>query len=364
MSRVHARIIGKHIFRPRNCFTASPSSGASWPRRAPPNNFFTTLLQFSGRHFPLSWHVASVTTVRSLIVLLAGLSLSELHVAAHPGSGVFVGEQGQIYFTDTGEGVWMSDTNGALSLLSKSALHWMTYSKNGHFANAPKKFEHFERVTAIGSKPVLLICSEFACAFGKDGNLYYADTRQGTRIIRRTTQGTESVLAAGRGQGTGFGTVTGVAAGPDNSVYIVDIDQETGDHAVLKIAMNGKVSTFSSGFLEPYGREMSGRADCCRGLAVDTHGNAFVAGTDRRCVVKITPQGRTSRALQASSPWHPTGVTVFRDELYVLEYSDMPAGWDPEDRKGWVPRVRKVAHNGNATIVATVPRQDAILRVK
>ena len=90
----------------------------------------------------------------------------------------------------------------------------------------------------------------------------------------------------------------------------------------------------------------------------------IVAATDRRCVVKITPQGKTILALQATSPWSPTGVTIFRDELYVLEYSDMPPGWNPEDRKGWVPRVRKVERNGNVITVATVPRQDAVLRAK
>jgi hypothetical protein len=57
-------------------------------------------------------------------------------------------------------------------------------------------------------------------------------------------------------------------------------------------------------------------------------------------------------------------VTIFRDELYVLEYSDMPQGWNPQDRKGWVPRVRKAERNGNALIVVTVPRQDAVLRAK
>jgi hypothetical protein len=298
------------------------------------------------------------------LLVINQFTLWTFRVSAHPGSGIFVDEQGQIYFTDTGEGVWMSNTKRSLNLFSESALHWMAGSKEGRFAHAPEKFEHFERITPTGSKPVLFICSEFPCAFGKDGNLYYADRRDGTRIIRRTPGGKESVLVGGSAHAPVFRTVTGVAAGPDNCLYIADIDQESGDHAVLKIAMNGKVSSFSSGFLNAYRREQSGRGDCCRELAVDTHGNVFVAGTDRRRVVKITPQGKISIALQATSPWFPTGVAIFRDELYVLEYTDMPRGWNPEDRKGWVPRVRKVERNGNAIIVVTVPRQDTILRAK
>jgi len=304
------------------------------------------------------------TKVQILTILwvAAHFTFWTFRVSAHPGSGIFVDDQERIYFTDTGEGVWMKDTKGALSLFSKSALHWMAYDAEGRFAHAPEKFGFFERITPAGSKPVLLLCSDFPCSFGQDGNLYYADTRQQTRIIRRTPGGKESALVSGSAEAPL--SVTGIAAGPDGSLYIMNVNQESRDHAVLKIATNGKVSTFSSGFLNADRSEPAARGAYCRGLAVDTNGAVFVAATDRRCVVKITSQGKTSLALQATKPWSPTGVTVFRDELYVLEYSDMPPGWNPEDRKGWVPRVRKVERNGNAIIVATVPRQDSILRPK
>jgi len=300
----------------------------------------------------------------TILLVVTHFTLWTFRVSAHPGSGIAVDEQGQIYFTDTGEGVWKIDTKGALSLFSKSALHWMAYDEVGPFAHSPEKFGFFERITPTGSKPVLFLGSDFPCTFGKDGNLYYADTRERTRIIRRTPDGKESVLAGGNAEAPSFRGVTGIAAGPDGSLYIMDVNQDSGHHAVLRIAMNGMVSTFSSGFLNANQREQTARGVYCRGLAVDTNGIVFVAATDRRCVVKITPQGKTSPALQATSPWSPTGMTIFRDELYVLEYSDMPPGWNPEDRKGWVPRVRKVERNGKGTTVATVPRQATILRAK
>jgi hypothetical protein len=161
-----------------------------------------------------------------LLAVIAQFTLWTFGVSAHPGSGIFVDEGGQIYFTDTGEGVWKKDTKGALRLVSKSALHWMAGSKEGHFARAPEKFEHFERITPTGSKPVLLICSEFPCAFGQDGNLYYADRSERTRIIRRTPGGKESVLVGGGA--SVLRTVTGIAAGPDKSLYIQKVRCE--DH--------------------------------------------------------------------------------------------------------------------------------------
>jgi sugar lactone lactonase YvrE len=281
---------------------------------------------------------------------------------AHPGSGIFVDQLGRIYFTDTGEGVWLQNPGKTLILLSKSALHWMAYSTDAHFAHGPRNFGHFERITPDGSKPVLIICSEFPCALGKDGNLYYADTRHGSRITRRTPEGRVSVLAGISSQAPFLRHVTGIAAGSDNFLYVTDVNQDNGDHAVLKIAMDGKVSIVSTGFLKAVQFTQTGRGDSCRGLAVDGGGNIFVAGTSRRCVVRISPQGITSVVLQAARPWSPTGVAIYRDELYVLEYSDMPSGWNPDDRKGWVPRVRKVAADGTASIVARVPREDSVLR--
>jgi streptogramin lyase len=299
-----------------------------------------------------------------ILLLISCYTFWTFHVSAHPGSGIFLDQQGQIYFTDTGEGVWKIDSKRACNLFSKSALHWMAYDEEGRFAHAPERFGYFERITPTGSKPVLLLCSDFPCTVGKDGNLYYADTRQPTRIIRRTPDGKESVLAGGSGQSLVLRGVTGIATGPDASLYIAESDQDSGHHAVLKIAMNGKVFTFSSNFLSSVQSEPAAHGSYCRGLVVHPNGNVFVAATDRRCVVRITPQGKASLALQSTSLWSPTGVTIFRDELYVLEYSDMPPGWNPDDRKGWVPRVRKVDRNGNVVIVGTVPRQEAILRAK
>lgn len=303
--------------------------------------------------------------MRVAIVLTVALQfVSATWSLAHPGSGIAVDEEGQVYFTDTGEGVWKVDAKGVVSLFSKSALHWMAYHKEGSFARASEKFGCFERITPTGSKPVLLLCSDFPCAFGNDGNLYYAETRERTRIIRRTRDGKESVLAGGIAQAPVFRGVTGITAGPDDSLYIVELDQASGDHAVLKIAMDGKVSTFSSGFLNTFESDRVKGGNYCRGLVVHTDGTVFVAATDRRCIVKITPQGKTSLALRATSPWSPTGVTIFRDELYTLEYSDMPSAWNLDDRKGWVPRVRKVDRMGNVITVATVPRQEVILQAR
>lgn len=291
--------------------------------------------------------------VRTFIILMLCV-ISGTIASAHPGSGIVVDKYGNVYFTDTGKGVWKIDAQGKLSYLPAQLFHWMTIDEAGFFAGSQKNFgEWFERVTPLNSKPVLMMCSDFPLTINKDGNLYYADTRPGSaRIIRRTPGGTESILASG----DFFKDISGIAAGLDGSLFVTNaslIDSNT----IQKITMDGKVSTIARGFV---GKPVSNSppetlATYCRGLAVDSIGNVYVAATGSRSVLKITPQGKVSTILQAPSPWSPTGVTIFHGEVYVLEWRDAPPS-QTEVRKAWVPRVRKIGLDGTITILATVSR--------
>jgi len=55
-----------------------------------------------------------MATTLTGLVLCAQLATS---TSAHPGSGIVVDKQGQIFFTDTGQGVWKIDNQGKLSYL-------------------------------------------------------------------------------------------------------------------------------------------------------------------------------------------------------------------------------------------------------
>jgi hypothetical protein len=51
----------------------------------------------------------------------------------------------------------------------------------------------------------------------------------------------------------------------------------------------------------------------------------------------------------------PTGVALFGDEVYVLEWHDV-APAQSEVREAWLPRVRKAGRDGTVTTLATVSR--------
>ncbi len=298
----------------------------------------------------------TVRTLTTIIVLCVLLGTSAF---AHPGSGIVVDTQGQIFFTDTGQGVWKIDKQGNLTLLPASLFHWMTLDEAGYFAESQKNFgEWFERVTSQGSKPALIMSSDFPLTINRDGNLYYADTRpRSARIVRRTPDGKESVLTADEA----FKGIAGIAASPDGSLYVTDaIRPDT--NSILKITKDGKVSQFASPEIIGSGRDRAinpppeSDVSYCRGLAVDSQGVVYVAATGSRRVLKITPSGGVSTILQAPSPWSPTGVAVFGGEVYVLEWQDAPAS-QAEVRRAWIPRVRKVGRDGKFTTLATVSRE-------
>jgi streptogramin lyase len=276
--------------------------------------------------------------------------------SAHPGSGIEIDKEGQVFFTDTGHGVWKIDVQGKLTDLRTSRFHWLAIDEAGRFAESERSFgEWFERATPKGAKPCLVQCSDFPITFARDGNLYYADTRTNAsgRIVRRTPEGRETVLAGDQA----LQNIAGITCGPDGSLYVT-ANSGPDKVAIRKITMDGTISTIVSGF-DSKDRVKDPPAETpaayCRGLAVDELGVMYVAAAGSRRVLKITPQGQVSTTLDSSSPWHPTGVALFNGEVYVLEWRE-PAASHLEDREHWIPRVRKIARDGTITTLATVSR--------
>lgn len=273
--------------------------------------------------------------------------------AAHPGSGIAVDKDGNVYFTDTGMGIWKIDKEGKLIYMPASKFHWMTLDESGNFSESPKSFGgYFERVATNSGKPSLIMCSDFPLTVNPDGNIYYVDTRHSSpKIIRRTPAGKETVLVSDKI----FEFTSGICAGPDSSLYITEAGN-AGANTIRKISMSGKISTLASFTGKtsndlPEGTESS----YCRGLAVDSLGVVYVAATGSRSILKITPQGTITTIFQETNPWTPTGVTVFHGELYILEWHDTAPALQ-EVRKAWIPRVRKIGKDGKVTTLATVSR--------
>jgi sugar lactone lactonase YvrE len=280
---------------------------------------------------------------------------------AHPGSGIVVDQQGQVFFQDiVGHTIWKIDAQGKLTKYYDGlGGHWMALDVEGSFSRA--KIPHFERITPDGEKPALVVADGGSpIAVSRDGCLYYLcgfsrtkPTDPGGPLIGRLSpEGKTTVWTPGlRETVEMLGGITGLAAGPDGVLYAACRS------AVLMIGPDGTARTL----VHPVAV-----ADCdedfpdgnpdlplpaLRGLAIDPEGTVYAAATGCHRVLRIGRDGKVEVVLKAERPWSPTGVAVHEGDVYVLEYTSANGG----AADGWSPRVRKLARDGTVTTLATVP---------
>src|SRR5678816_888508 len=110
--------------------------------------------------------------MRRLLCILAigGVAVSG---SAHPGSGIVVDSQGQVFFQDSvARTIWKIDANGKVtSYFDKLGGHWMALDRTGAFARADLKL--VERITPAGVVPALIVADGGAPVAVNSGNLYY-----------------------------------------------------------------------------------------------------------------------------------------------------------------------------------------------
>ena len=288
------------------------------------------------------------TNCRRIILILVAVCLST-SVTAHPGSGIAVDRLGQVYFLDTGSGLWKIDGRGKLTKLSGLLPHWLAIDANNRFANTPLPTGTLGEISRFGDSPRLLLSTDYPIAIGQDGNLYYPSGRPGDlRIMRITPSGTTSVFATlpPTVKGEPLPHISGIVAGPAGSLYYTEAS------AIRRITARGRISTVATvrAPVDPPSIPATDEHPYLRGLAVNARGVMYVADTGDARVLKITPQGKVTTLLQTESPWSPTGVALSGSDVYVLEFLHTAR----EVRRDWLPRVRKIASDGRSVIIATV----------
>ncbi len=278
-----------------------------------------------------------------LVVSLA--CLLPAPAAAHPGSGIVIDRLGQIYLVDMVSGVWKFDAKGVLTHIPGPGFHWMTLDADDRFGAIRLPSGSDGDVARIGANPTLLLGSDYPLAMGRDGNLYYPSHGGGpVQILKLLPSGESSILAtlpARTGRGP-LRDLNGLGAGPDGSLYYTE------NEAIRRISREGRVSTV----VENLALAGCASPPLLRGLDVDAAGTIYVAATGCGSVLKVTPAGRVTILPQVQSPWAPTGVALFGNDLYVLEFQNP----ESDDRRGMLPRVRRIAPDGKTAIIATVTR--------
>lgn len=273
---------------------------------------------------------------------------------AHPGSGIVADRHGNVYFVDTGKGVWKVDVQGRLLPHEGPAFHFMTIDAQGLFRKTRFPSGPSADIRSVGSDPALIISSDYPLTVGHDGALYHPELGRDERlqVIRMTPSGARTVAATlpASTESGALRWLNGIAAGPDGSIYYTE------DRAVRRLAQ-GSIATIASNVevsdcipLPGYGNRLG---PALRGLDVASDGTVFVAATACRALLKITRKGDVGVVLRTTALWSPTGVAVAGNDIYVLEYLHVQT----QDRRDWIPRIEKVSADGRVSIVAAVARR-------
>ena len=292
---------------------------------------------------------------RLAAVVLLTLGLLPASIAAHPGSGIAVDRKGELYFIDTGSGLWKLDGHGKLSHLSNTLFHWLALDENNLFAtgrlpsSAGTSLDW--QILKVGTSPSALLSSDWPIALGQDGALYYQSGRAGSlRIMRSLASGVTSVFATlpETASGKPLADLNGLAPGPANSLYYTE------NNVIRRVTAEGRIGIVAT--VPAAARRVSIPATdehpYLRGLAIDSRGVMYVADSGDARVLKITPRGEITTLVQIDSPWSPTAVALFGSELYVLEFLHTVT----DVRREWMPRIRKITSDGNSTIILTVDK--------
>jgi hypothetical protein len=293
-------------------------------------------------------------SMRALFVGIAILSAVVAH--AHPGSAIAVGNDGTVYFVDTGGGVFAIARDGTLIRREGPAFHWFAFDPDNRFARTSWPAMRDAEFRSAGTSPTLVLSSDFPVTIGADRKFYYPDGTSGNqvRIVGIDPSGTRTVRATlppiQRG-GETIRWINGLAPGASGTLYYTE------DAAVRRIDANGRISPVAVNVAVPNcaaaipGTEEDTRP-YLRGLALAADGSIYVAASACAALLRVDSQGKTSVVLRSTPPWSPTAVATSGGNIYVLEYLHTVG----DDRRQWIARVRRISASGGVSTLAQTRR--------
>lgn len=263
---------------------------------------------------------------------------------AHPGASIAVAADGRVYFVDTGGGVFSIDAGGRLTREPGPAFHWFAFDPQKRFQKTPLPSTRDAEFRSAGS---VVLSSDYPVAIGADGKFYYPDPGgERVRIVGIEPSGARSVRATLppiRRRGEIVKWINGLAAAADGSLYYSE------DRAIRKIDRRGQITTVVEDVRVGNCASVAGvDPPYLRGLAIAPDGSIYVASSGCAAVLRVDAKGKVSTVLRSSPPWSPTAVAVAGGSVYVLEYLHTPG----DDRREWLPRVRRVASSGSVSTLA------------
>jgi sugar lactone lactonase YvrE len=304
----------------------------------------------------------------AVVLVMAVQLASVFSTLAHPGSGIVVDGQGNVFVSDINRGLLKFTPDGKVTVVLREAGHWLAVDTDKKLAGMDfQKSDHwprwFKHRNPPGSELKLISDGGSPLVIHRDGNLYYVcgDEQMnpgGLQIGRLSPDGKLALVAPTlKARARELGGLKGLATAPDDSLYA------TTPGAVLKVNLDGTFKIVKQSIVAPdcdryllenppaeYERLQTGGTPFLNGITVSSSSDVYLAATGCRCVLKLDQQGRVSTVLKAESPWSPTGLTLHGEDLFVAEWTNAHS-----EQHDFRPRVRKVGRDGKVTLIGAFP---------
>lgn len=217
-----------------------------------------------------------------------------------------------------GGGIYVADAgdNDTIRFVDVTGRSSVFAGSTSGFSDGPRGTARFDTPSGI--------------AIDATGTLYVADT--GNDAIRRVdSRGTVTTVAGGNGPGyldglgrdARFNGPIGVAVDEHGNLYVAD----TYNHRVRRITRDGAVTTIAGNGVPGWqdGPGLDARFDTPCALTVGVDGSLWVADTGNRAIRRIAPDGTVSTLAYSMPEDHeallrrPLGIAADADGVYVTE---------------------------------------------
>ncbi|MBF9143585.1 Vgb family protein [Hymenobacter properus] len=243
---------------------------------------------------------------------------------AHPGWGIVLDRQGNVYYTDL-ENVWRLDAAGHKTIaVAHVHTHELAFDQAGNLYGEDSRYENgkwrhrlWKRSPAGRISDVRPWTDGFREDYGiprdANGATYFLHHVEGqnNQVYQRTPGGQLRRLAPDYAFPY---IVNQLAVAPDNSVYVASGGQ------LLRIASQGRVRVVARNLAPSNGRH------ALMGIWPDARGNVYVADLEGHRYLRVAADGKVSTLFRSPEPWQPTGITQAPDgSFWVLEYTGTQA---------------------------------------